>query len=67
MPQQWNCSCRSIATRLSMAAMLLTKIRTGGEGAQSQHRVLNEGVDVLVCTPGRLIDLLGKEWVSLNK
>lgn len=39
----------------------------GGEGAQSQHRVLNEGVDVLVCTPGRLIDLLGKEWVSLNK
>lgn len=39
----------------------------GGEASQSQHRVLSEGIDILVCTPGRLIDLLGKEWVHLEK
>jgi ATP-dependent RNA helicase RhlE len=38
----------------------------GGVGQDPQVRALRAGVDVLVATPGRLLDLLGQQHVSLR-
>jgi ATP-dependent RNA helicase RhlE len=38
----------------------------GGVGAQPQIDRLRRGIDVLVATPGRLLDLMGQRHVSLN-
>jgi ATP-dependent RNA helicase RhlE len=47
------------------------KIRTavvfGGVGQGNQVKALADGVDVLVATPGRLLDLLGQRKVRLDK
>lgn len=39
----------------------------GGVGQGQQVRALNDGVDILVATPGRLIDLFQQHYVKLNK
>jgi ATP-dependent RNA helicase RhlE len=39
----------------------------GGVGERPQIDALRRGVDVLVATPGRLIDLMGSRHVSLNE
>jgi ATP-dependent RNA helicase RhlE len=39
----------------------------GGVGEQPQIQALRRGVDVLVATPGRLIDLMGSRHVALNR
>lgn len=39
----------------------------GGDSLQQQQAALQEGIDVIISTPGRLIDLLSKKFVSLNK
>src|SRR5690554_1830612 len=39
----------------------------GGVGANPQIRALRNGVDVLVATPGRLLDLIGQGALSLSK
>jgi ATP-dependent RNA helicase RhlE len=39
----------------------------GGVGEQPQIQALRRGVDVLVATPGRLIDLMGGRHVSLGR
>ncbi|HXV24051.1 MAG TPA: DEAD/DEAH box helicase [Alphaproteobacteria bacterium] len=47
-------------TKLSMALLI------GGESMDEQMRVLNRGVDVLIATPGRLLDLFDRGKVLLN-
>ena len=37
----------------------------GGVGYEKQRRALHEGVDVIVATPGRLLDFLGDGTISL--
>lgn len=39
----------------------------GGERSQAQYRELEKGVDVVVSTPGRLIDLVNKKCLSLSQ
>ncbi len=39
----------------------------GGVGQDSQVRALRRGIDVLVATPGRLIDLIDQRLVDLSK
>jgi ATP-dependent RNA helicase RhlE len=39
----------------------------GGVGQMPQVRALQHGVDVLVATPGRLLDLMNQGYVNLNK
>ena len=39
----------------------------GGDSLPLQHMELNKGIDILVSTPGRLIDLLSKGWVALSQ
>lgn len=38
----------------------------GGVSQKPQEQILNDGVDILVATPGRLIDLLNQRCVSLK-
>jgi superfamily II DNA/RNA helicase len=47
-------------TKLSMALLI------GGESMDEQMRVLNRGVDVLIATPGRLLDLHDRGKILLN-
>ncbi len=47
-------------TKLSMALLI------GGESMDEQMRVLNRGVDVLIATPGRLLDLYDRGKILLN-
>ncbi len=45
----------------------LTKaLLTGGESIADQERLLNRGVDVLIATPGRLLDLFERGKILLN-
>jgi len=39
----------------------------GGVGQDPQVRALKQGVDVLVATPGRLLDLMGQRHVDLSR
>ena len=38
----------------------------GGVSQKTQERALNQGVDILVATPGRLIDLMNQKYVDLK-
>ena len=38
----------------------------GGVGANPQIKAIAGGLDILVATPGRLLDLMSQKWVSLN-
>lgn len=38
----------------------------GGESIEQQTRVLSDGVDIVVATPGRLLDLIGQKVLKLN-
>ena len=39
----------------------------GGVGKQPQINILKKGIDILVATPGRLLDLMGERRVSLSR
>ena len=39
----------------------------GGVGSRPQIRAMDRGVDILIATPGRLLDLMGTRNVNLNK
>ncbi len=39
----------------------------GGVGQNPQVRVLNRGVDILVATPGRLLDLINQGYIRLDQ
>ncbi len=49
---------------------LTTKVSTltiiGGESIEQQTRALEGGVDIVVATPGRLLDLIGQKVLKLN-
>jgi ATP-dependent RNA helicase RhlE len=39
----------------------------GGVGQESQTRALKSGIDVLIATPGRLLDLINQKFIKLDK
>ncbi len=45
---------------------LRNTVVVGGVGQQPQRQALRRGVDILIATPGRLIDLMGQGFVDLN-
>jgi ATP-dependent RNA helicase RhlE len=49
------------------ALSIRTAVIFGGVGQGQQVKALREGVDILIATPGRLIDLLGQRHVNLDK
>ena len=48
------------------AVKLRTTVIFGGVGANPQIQALRQGVDILVATPGRLLDLLQQEHLKLD-
>jgi len=48
-------------------AALRTAVIVGGVSQQAQVRAMRAGADVLVATPGRLIDLMGQQIVPLGQ
>jgi ATP-dependent RNA helicase RhlE len=38
----------------------------GGVGYEPQERAFREGYDIIIATPGRLLDILGRPWASLD-
>ncbi|MFI3324022.1 MAG: DEAD/DEAH box helicase [Rikenellaceae bacterium] len=56
----------SFATYGTLAGIRHTVI-FGGVGQQPQVNAIKAGVDVLVATPGRLIDLVGQRHINLSK
>lgn len=46
---------------------LKTTVIFGGVNQSKQIRVLNQGVDILIATPGRLLDLIQQKKLSLSK
>jgi len=47
-----------------------TKLRStvifGGVSQHSQTRILSNGIDILIATPGRLLDLMNQGFISIN-
>lgn len=39
----------------------------GGVSQHSQTNLLRKGVDIIIATPGRLLDLIGQGYIKLNK
>jgi ATP-dependent RNA helicase RhlE len=45
---------------------LTSTVIFGGVGQQQQTNALSRGVDILVATPGRLLDLMSQKYISLK-
>lgn len=62
--------CLQIAGDLADFSRYLEKVRIlpvyGGSSIESQIRTLRKGVQIIVATPGRLIDLINREEVKLD-
>jgi ATP-dependent RNA helicase RhlE len=56
-------SFRTYSAGISLASTVIY----GGVGQKPQVAALQRGVDVLVATPGRLVDLIGQGFVRLDK
>ena len=50
------------AVNLSLKALVIF----GGVGQAPQTKELEKGIDILVATPGRLLDLIGQGYIDLN-
>jgi ATP-dependent RNA helicase RhlE len=57
--------CKSVET-YGKGLPLRSTVVFGGVGLKPQMRALQSGVDVLVATPGRLLDLVGKRAADLS-
>ena len=44
-----------------------TLVIFGGVGQQPQTKELDKGIDILVATPGRLLDLIGQRYIDLSR
>ncbi len=51
---------------LSDSFKLTSGLIVGGEGSSEQEKKLDQGVDVLIATPGRLIDFIGRGRLLLS-
>ena len=55
------------AKRYSVDSWIRSGVVTGGVNQRPQERMLSKGVDILVATPGRLLDLAGSGYVDLGR
>ncbi|MEG0875817.1 MAG: DEAD/DEAH box helicase [Oscillospiraceae bacterium] len=56
-------SFRAYSTQLPLRSLVIF----GGVGQAPQTRALQSGIDILVATPGRLLDLINQGFIDLNK
>jgi ATP-dependent RNA helicase RhlE len=62
LAEQIKDSFRSYSRNLGIK----TEVVYGGVSQRNQETALNKGVDVLIATPGRLLDLMGQHLVNLD-
>jgi ATP-dependent RNA helicase RhlE len=55
------------AERFGKHLQLRTVLAYGGTSSGGQKSELTQGCDLLVATPGRLLDFLGQGWVSMRR
>jgi len=55
------------AERFGKHVGLRTVLAYGGTSSGGQKQELTQGCDLLVATPGRLLDFLGQGWVSMRR
>jgi len=53
-------------TEFSKHTSLKNTVIFGGVNQHSQVKILNQGVDILIATPGRLVDLMNQGFISLK-
>lgn len=56
-----------VARALAVGTRLKSTTIYGGVGANRQIKALREGVDILVATPGRLLDLVQQRYAKLER
>jgi ATP-dependent RNA helicase RhlE len=66
------CPTRELAMQVhevlvGLESGLTTALLYGGTGYHTQTSALNAGIDVLVGTPGRILDMVGKRLVALSR
>lgn len=63
--------CLQIASDLESFAKFLPEVRVlavyGGSSIETQIRSLKRGIDIVVATPGRLLDLMRRRAISLER
>ncbi|CAI8610290.1 unnamed protein product [Vicia faba] len=65
--RELSCQIHAEATKFAYQTGVKIAVAYGGAPIGQQLRVLERGVDILVATPGRLVDMIERERVSLKK
>ncbi|KAK7388706.1 hypothetical protein VNO78_23533 [Psophocarpus tetragonolobus] len=65
--RELSCQIRDEANKFAHQTGVKVVVAYGGAPINHQLRVLERGVDILVATPGRLVDIIERERVSLTK
>ncbi|XP_045830500.1 DEAD-box ATP-dependent RNA helicase 52C-like [Trifolium pratense] len=65
--RELSCQIYAEATKFAYQTGVKIAVCYGGAPIGQQLRVLERGVDILVATPGRLVDLIERERISLKK
>ncbi|CAK8563390.1 unnamed protein product [Lathyrus sativus] len=65
--RELSCQIHAEANKFAYQTGVKIAVAYGGAPIGQQLRVLERGVDILVATPGRLVDMIERERVSLKK
>ncbi|KAG5113255.1 hypothetical protein JHK82_036524 [Glycine max] len=65
--RELSCQIRDEANKFAYQTGVKVVVAYGGAPITQQLRLLKKGVDILVATPGRLVDIIERERVSLTK
>ncbi|KAL9326231.1 hypothetical protein ACSQ67_006876 [Phaseolus vulgaris] len=65
--RELSCQIRDEANKFAFQTGVKVVVAYGGSPIIQQLRLLEKGVDILVATPGRLVDIIERERVSLAR
>ncbi|QCD80673.1 ATP-dependent RNA helicase [Vigna unguiculata] len=65
--RELSCQIRDEANKFAFQTGVKVVVAYGGSPIIQQLRLLEKGVDILVATPGRLVDIIERERVSLER
>ncbi|XP_027331610.1 DEAD-box ATP-dependent RNA helicase 52-like [Abrus precatorius] len=65
--RELSCQIRDEANKFAYQTGVKVVVAYGGASITQQLRHLEKGVDILVATPGRLVDIIERERVSLKR
>ncbi|KAL5183566.1 DEAD-box ATP-dependent RNA helicase 52B [Glycine soja] len=65
--RELSCQIRDEANKFAHQTGVKVVVAYGGAPITQQLRLIEKGVDILVATPGRLVDIIERERVSLTK